>query len=345
MPSIEREQENTPQIINFFTQRYGINTTGTPVQVFPLSGREDVTSGVGHFSTGSYYAYDNTEVEGWTPGPAVPTGSYIIRWYVKFTATSPEQQFQEEFIVLVQGSGTFGNGYLTIAELRAAGIDETTLSDVEAAAKIELWSKYIDEATGQFFDQRYFTLYFDGMNADTFFLPFPIIEVEEFKINDSENALDSSEYVVYNRYYPDDRRNPKISLKSSQTRNIYDPSYVFDGPLLLHGMLNCSIKGKFGFVEADGSTPALIKRAVLKLISLDLTPVTTPGGTEPAITGSLIEERTVDHWYRLGGTTQAPNGYTWTASGDREIDMIIKMYRAPIKLGTTVENVAIRYEY
>src|SRR4029077_10235950 len=78
--------------------------------------------------------------------------------------------------------------------------------------------------------------------------------------------IPSTFYTVYNANdgTRDDRRNPMIKF-SSAGLGIYDtPDFRYAMRFVI-GTNNQRIDGKFGFVEPDGTTPKLIRRAVLKM--------------------------------------------------------------------------------
>ncbi len=186
----------------------------------------------------------------------------------------------------------------------------------------------------------------DGNDSDTLFFGIPIIDIEYLKLNDSTEALDTSYYKVYNsRTYPDDRRNPRISLIGpSRGRDIYLEPLTFGTFKFRRGYQNQEVKGDFGFVEPDGSVPELIKRALIKLVIEKLTnpiyhdPSTgSPIPPPPPSVGPLLQERTDDHmkkWGYRGGETDKRKPGLSGITNDQEILDIIKLYKAPIGIAT-----------
>jgi hypothetical protein len=111
------------------------------------------------------------------------------------------------------------------------------------------------------------------------------------------------------------------------------------------GRQNQEVKGTFGYVEDDGTTPKLIKRATCMLVIEKLTnplyydpSAGVPSVPQPPpIVGALLEERTDDHRrkYAQAGGDIAPrrpglSGFTQ----NQEILDIVRMHRAPIGLAT-----------
>lgn len=363
MPALPREQENQPDILNWFisingalTDAYSVQyrildiTGGLPgSQVFPaVSGDyEDVTTGAGHFSTGSYYAYDNANAEGWTPGVGEPLGTHRIEWRWKASAASPYQAGFEDFEVLPSSVGASADLYINLSDVRGAGIDSTIADDATVLASIELWQSMIERVTRQWFNPRTMVIKFDGTDSAMLPLGVPIISVDYLKLNNDPVALDPNYYRVYSsRGIPDDRRNPRIMLIGA-----YDDVDIYTAPIVngilkfRKGRQNQELKGTFGFVEENGGPPPLIKRALLKLVVEKLTnPIYVPAGVTPPapppalISGFIQQEITDGHQrsYEMNRWTVNPRrpnslmGFT----NDPEIIEAIKLYRGPIGIAT-----------
>lgn len=130
MPALARGEENTVGNVNWFTMidyvltdmyscefRIFDITGGLPgTQVFPDSGWEDVSAAPGKFDTGSYYAYDNTGAQGWTPDFDANLGTHRIEWRWKFTVDAQYGTGAEDFEVTeVPGAATAD--WLTLNDL------------------------------------------------------------------------------------------------------------------------------------------------------------------------------------------------------------------------------------
>lgn len=163
MTSIARGQENTTNRINGFvyvgcvlTDAYEMGfqvwdmTGGEPgVQVFPaVAGDwEDVTLPPGKFDTGSYYAYDNTLAQGWTPSLTASLGTHRIKWRWKITGAANYQQAQEDFTVLQESTWSTSDSVITVDQVKQNylfGLDTT--DDTGAEMPDELYQYYIDAA-------------------------------------------------------------------------------------------------------------------------------------------------------------------------------------------------------
>ena len=138
--------------------------------------------------------------------------------------------------------------YCSIEDFRREGFTEEEYPD-EVLEELSISaSALIERLTGQFFEPRDLTLRFDGRGGNVLPLPVFCIECESVIMNG--DVVDPDEYIVYNRYYPDDDRHyPKI----------------YHVRKWLAGVQNIEVTGRFGYVEADGTTPGDIRRACMKL--------------------------------------------------------------------------------
>lgn len=237
--------------------------------------------------------------------------------------------------------------YIDVAAVRAYGLNDPPYSDAMITAAIQLAQRYVERATRQWFWSKPCVFVLDGVDADTLFFPIPIISVDELRINNMDDPLDPYYYKVYNGIDggADDRSNPRISLidvRSGET-DIYTAPMI-DGKLMFwKGRQNQYVAGNFGYVEADGSVPPEIQRAVLLLAIQFLTnppyidPANPPGPPPPPTLGPILEEGTDGHYIKYaqaGGNTRAKAPSAWAGiTSNPEVLTIFKMFRAPIFLG------------
>ena len=194
--------------------------------------------------------------------------------------------------------------YCTVEDLRAEGLSEDKYSDEDLEKLIKLSCGYIDRVTGQFFELREQALRLDGNGGRNLVLPYPLIEAEYIEV--SHEVID--DYVIYNRM--EDRAYPKIYRNSKWPK----------------GILNITVKGMWGYVEEDGSTPAPIKRIALKLAMYHFPALSdTEAQNEKNLSGLLISETTDGHSYELAEDAVA-NFYSGSITGDTEIDSVLKYY-------------------
>lgn len=238
--------------------------------------------------------------------------------------------------------------YITVADIRTAGMSIATADDATVMNAILTWQPIIERITRQFFEPKTCDFYLDGNDSDTLHLPFPVISLSSLYVNNDSNACDVSYYRVYNgRGVPnDDRRNPRIAISSGDgaSRDIYTASH--GSHYFRKGKQNQRLVGVFGFTEADGSTPLAIKRALTKLVIIKLAqPLYIDGNNPqiapalpPAYSSGIITDEWTD-WHRI-----KREGYNQTlpkrADGmseiieDPEIRGLLKLYRAPLSIAT-----------
>lgn len=339
MPGIKRGEENGPSLINWFTELGGFKidsaavgfrildiTAGLPgTQIFPaVSGTyEDVTSGAGHYAVGHYYAYDNGNSQGWTPGLSEPIGTHRILWRFKVYPSDNFIEGAEDFEVLFQSAGGPGLGYCTVQDLRDEGLTDPPYDDAYLEELIQLISRYIDKITGQWFENRTKTFLMDGRFPQFLPLSVPIIEITKLTINtddtDGGTEVDPADFVVYSQDTEDGEGSPGIKLRRKRSGSIYS---TIGSLTFKRGYQNQMVEGKFGYME-DDDTPALIKRAC-KILCIVNAPLL---GDEEAATPSsaFIKRETTDrHSYELGNVGDPMN----SLSGDPRADRILRMYRA-----------------
>ena len=229
--------------------------------------------------------------------------------------------------------GDLCGDYVSVQDLREDGYPSAQMSDMRAFALIQLWEDFVNQNTGQWFCPRAVTLELDGTNSALLQLPVPTIRIDAVYLNGSSQALPASQYVVYNRYFPDDRMNPKLKIKSaaaSEAENfyaavggdLYGTLYsTLYGMVFKRGERNQRLVGLFGYVEQNGTPPPLIKYAVRKLIAMNAQPLALGGAT--SLAGPLTEEVTDRHKMSYSDK-MLPSA---TLTGDPEVDRILARYR------------------
>lgn len=237
--------------------------------------------------------------------------------------------------------------YIQVQDIRNVGLPSDLYSDAMVIASIKLWQQFIERATRQWFYPLPLALTLDGTDSDAIHFGVPCISISTLKINNDPNPLAPFYYRIYNNLtaYPADRQNPRVKL--IDTREGWTDIYTAplrDGRMLFRkGRQNQYIQGVFGYVEADGSAPEMIKRALTKLVVEKLTnPMYVPAGAFTGVSsigprGIVTAEWTDTHklmYAQAGGPilARAPglNGIT----DDQEILTILKLYKAPIGVAT-----------
>ena len=243
--------------------------------------------------------------------------------------------------------------YCTVADIRNAGLTNHTASDAAVLDAIELCTSLIDLATHQWFEPRMSDFYVDGNDSDTLHLNVPIITLDHLYANhDYENIVEPVYYRVYNNIggVCDDRRNPRIKFIGYGGRG-----NIFLGPdggtgRFRKGRQNQRLVGTFGYVEADGSTPRPIKRAITKLVIQKIAQplyvdVNNPDPPiQPALppiysNGAVTDEWT--DWHRIRRESSAGTFLPRRPSAmselidDAEVRGILTRYRSPLFVAAT----------
>lgn len=317
-----------------------VTSPGTPIQVFPagVGTRQSVNLNAcpagARIDTGRYAAIYTVPLN-------ALIGTWEIRWFTKLTSTSPEQTFAEEFEVLSSVALGAGDTYISVSDVRAAGVNMDPPDDATIQSAICLWQQVLERVTRQWFRPIATSFRLDGTDSDALHLPVPIISIDELRINDSEDALGADRYRVYNgTLLPDDRKNPRIKLRDNwgYQRDIYTAPDRTSRARFFKGRQNQYVSGVFGYVEPDGSTPAMIKRALLKLVIKALATPLVGGGSSglippPLTSGVVSEEWTDGHkikWQISGGELKPKAPGLSGLIDDPEVQMIVKLYKSPI---------------
>ncbi len=317
-----------------------VTTPGTPIQIHPATAGDRATVDLSpcptgdKISTGRYHA-------SYTIPTGTPIGTHEVRWFTKLTPSANEQTFAEEFEVLSEAAILPDNFYISISDVRAAGLTADPPTDATIQASICLWQQILERATRQWFVPISITMLLDGTDSDALHLPIPIISISEVKLNNDDDALDVDKYRVYNgTRLPDDRRNPRIKLIDTfnERRDIFTAPIRTSRSRFRKGRQNQSVTGVFGYVEPNGATPEPIKRALLKLVLKDVQSPLVPDASNPIApppltTGLVKEEWTDGHKikYQISGGELKPRAPGLAGLiDDPEVLMIIKLYKGPI---------------
>lgn len=239
--------------------------------------------------------------------------------------------------------------YLTLQDIRDAGITSLMASDTLVNAAISQACQLIDLVTGQWFEARSGTLLVDGQDSELLQLPVPIISLTSMFLEGSTLAVDPNYYRVYNGRGPttaglitqmaaDDRKNPKIILRRQTSGDIFTQPMSYGAATFFRGSQNVQLLGVFGYVEPDGTTPALIHRAAM-LIAIDYL-ANPPFGTSSVsvasiASGPVVEEETDGHRIKYASIS-----YSNVKSGgialirNAEAREILRHYRTPIGIAT-----------
>lgn len=326
-----------------------VTTPGTPIQVYPPTGNQavnvtDLCPTGDKLGTGHYKA-------AWTVPLIEPLGIHTIRWRFRLTAESAFQTFTEEFTVLPEAAG---DGYCTVADLRARGVPSTGFgarSDADLLLLIQDQSRLIDMYTGRWFGPRSLTLRLDGTGRRGFMLEIPIISVSAIRLigSDFESAseVELSSVRIYNRHMsglmdPDDRENPRIEWAEFDKRwesdwgggDIGDSFYPTRWP---EGTQNVEVTGVFGFTDPDGTptgrTPEGIRQACILMVLKAMISPLDPDYFDTANAWRLTSLRTRDQTITWDAPSRLGSRGVGAFTGDPAIDNLLVRYFRQAHLG------------
>jgi len=237
--------------------------------------------------------------------------------------------------------------YATLQQLRNEGLPgdaSTEVTDAQALTLLSRASELVERLTRNLFYETQGTFIFDGNNSYLLHLPLAIIDVESLTINNETTALGSADFRAYTgtQAPQDDRYNPKIELRRNAQPSIFTG---FQTRKFLKGY-DQTIIGRFGFLESDGGTPAVINECVIAIVMttwkslFERFGVYDGGGGGPGpMGGPLKREKTDDHeveWWQ-GDTGNVEQGLVVP----QYIHGRLKLYRSPPVMRVT----SFRWEY
>jgi len=225
--------------------------------------------------------------------------------------------------------------YVTVADLRADGVTgdvDTAFTDDAVQEAIDFASEYIERVTGQFFEVRNDTRYFDGTGTKRLALDVPLLSLttlEWLQFGNTSNWSDittKNVWRVYNRI-PQDQKYPKIEIFNSR---LYVQTNVFG--VFPKGPLNIRVTGSWGFVENTGTqasptyvTPKPIIKAVKILACVWMESVSDGSLLQVLKTYGVTEERTKHHYYKLADAMGQGE-----MTGIPAVDIILRRYKRSV---------------
>lgn len=217
--------------------------------------------------------------------------------------------------------------------LRGAPFPLGSYTDAELLAGLDVAAREFERATGRVFVAREGTLALRAEGGRVLFVPEPIVSVDEVRVDGSALDLDDLDVHAGTELDVDGvdpRDDPWIAWIDGTSGAAYlagvggqgrgawpDPT---SGPIV-------EIDGTFGFVESDGSTPALVRGAILALLQRGLVPLNDVEGRGDFMRGAVIQEMTRGRGYMLSQQRLSSGVFL-----DREIDRVIATYRRPARV-------------
>lgn len=288
MPIIYRGQVTGPNDINgYITRSDGlpadpffieseVHDISTPANLAtPVSVIGPLTPN--NFGVGAYWVP-------WTVALNQAIGLHRVTWRWQLVPSAPMRTAYEEF--KVEDSSNFNTGeyalYVTAADMYAEGLrqDAYPLSLVEN--RLRFTQQYIERITGFFFAPRQMEFNLDGSGNYLLKLPQPIISIPDDGIAFVQDSYgnyqtqDKSNFAIYNRFEPDDRRYPRIKVKSNSTFSIFGGLSSGCG-IFPPGTMNIRVIGTFGYTEPPNfTTPEPIRFIMMVLTKILLLPATSP---------------------------------------------------------------------
>lgn len=238
--------------------------------------------------------------------------------------------------------------YVTVEDVRAEGVSETTYDDDRVEAMIALAERAFERATENWFYRKLMVVKLDGNDQEILHLPFPICQGEDqvssVTVNiggsDPWTMTEDTDFVVYND--DGDRWNPKLAMTSYEDWASLIPDYTYVPGKWPLGRRNVVVTGYFGFVDyelVNPTPPAIdpvptwtcppeVKRAVLRLVVRDLALLTDVDGQSNRQAHRITTETTVGRSVTMGSLTDSlfSGGFT----GDPDIDGAVAMFRRPM---------------
>lgn len=314
----------------------------TGVQQFPIAGWIVATT-TGLFDTGSYYAVDEVTGDAWEVPGAAAVGTWSITWRWKLESSDDWQQWSIAFDVVESRSGTTGflgvpyRTLVTPLAIRATGLTVLKYGDVELEKLILEVQSYLETACRQAFRPEVQTFRLQGGDSIRLYLQVPIIGVDFVKANLSSQVMQQASLTVnFSRVdrvvplieRPDPRRQPSIAI--AQRANVFSPSIYSQSAGFISGPLNQEVKGVFGFLEGDGTVPAMMQRAATILVYR--TAVKFKVGDVPVAAGPMTS-KTVDR-HSVGFANTGIGSANSALARSKEVQEIIRIYRGPIGLAS-----------
>lgn len=219
---------------------------------------------------------------------------------------------------------------IEVTDVRCEGLPQSIADDEKVEGYILDATELIETITGNIFEKRTGTFVFDGTNSHLLQLPIPLVSVTSLKINGIDAAIDPLWYKAFTgRQKPnDDRHNPKIELRTMVSGSA---STLFSGlKRVFQKGLDQTIEGDWGYLEADDSTPRIVKQVAIGIVMTMADPMFDRySGGRGATVGPMVSEKTDGHELKWGATKRDIGDYVLP----QVLEDRLRKYRRPTVMG------------
>jgi len=213
--------------------------------------------------------------------------------------------------------------YVTVAEVRAEGVTAGMATDARIEQMVALAQAYFEAQTLMFFNLREaMSIRLDGTGSPVLELPAPAQVVTSVTVDgqtvteviDPSNPPSTGAFVNYNDREEDDYWFPRLEMYGGPLTRLERAFYYGSSnqPYTSNvrstwpwGKKNVLVVGDFGFVEEDGSTPMLVKNAIIRLTIPRLTILSAVNPMD----SMKMSESLGSYSYSLGGNAQNMWGF------------------------------------
>jgi hypothetical protein len=175
---------------------------------------------------------------------------------------------------------------IPLEKLRVRGFVEEEFTDEELVdGWITTW-EIINLFTNRNFEPMDLILNLDGIGTNELCLPAEVISISALYEPTLGDLVEDTDFVVYNRDVPDDRRDPKIMLLN----NVFPKGYQ-----------NVKVTGRFGYIDPKSDSeepPRPLYEVAMRILPLTFENILEGGEKDVEISGSKrnVRREATDRW-------------------------------------------------
>ena len=180
--------------------------------------------------------------------------------------------------------------YASVEDMRSEGVTPEMATDSRLCQVLQDASALVDSITGWFFEPRTLQVFLSGGGHPSIETPVPPLRVQRLRIGGAESSTDDL-----------------MLIGSPAKPGFFAPKLVLPHDVFPKGIDNICVDGLWGYLEPTGDaplgrTPREIRRATV-LCAMRLFPAQADitAANDARNRWRLVEERTRDQSYRLGG--------------------------------------------